>query len=225
MATQLLLDPDIMRGMAAISLGVHAIYKWFMDGMRNIKGPDSCAAFSQAWATFSWLEPLKKTMLCLEDSAGLEEIGLTMSFGSTMLDTITERDATVVYEDARARLYHSYIVNLTQEISGSMSWWTSHYPGKMVAALSETTAYESLQALKKHARHGGTARTPPPPPRHMQSSWEHLSLSMLRLCVRMPGRVGTLAAGGDWGSHLLLYCFLSLAPRVYKHFPIVPGNG
>ena len=168
MATQLLLDPDIMRGMAAISLGVHAIYKWFMDGMRNIKGPDSCAAFSQAWATFSWLEPLKKTMLCLEDSAGLEEIGLTMSFGSTMLETITERDATVLYEDARARLYHSYIVNLTQEISGSMSWWTSHYPGKMAAALSETTAFEALQTLKKDCEAWWYSKdTPWPAPRYM----------------------------------------------------------
>ena len=167
MATQLLLDPDIMRGMAAISLGVHAIYKWFMDGMRNIKGPDSCAAFSQAWATFEWLEPLKATMRCLEDSGGLEEIGLTMAFPSELLSTLSEKDPIVLYENARARVYNTYIVNLTQEISGSMSWWTSHYPGKMAAALSETTAYESLQALKKACEAWWYCKdTPAAPPTH-----------------------------------------------------------
>ena len=149
MAVQLLLDADVMRGMAAISRGVLPIYKWFMDAMRNIKGGDSCAAFSQKWATFSWLEPLKETILCLEDAAGLEEIGLTMAFRSTVLSPLTERDPTVMYEDARARAYHTYVVKLTQEICGSMCWWTSHYPGKLAAVLQESTAYEALQLLKK----------------------------------------------------------------------------
>jgi hypothetical protein len=165
MATQLLLDPDVIRGMAAISRGVYAIYKWFLDAMRNIKSGDSCAAFSQKWATFSWLQPLKETILCLEDTAGLEEIGLTMVFRSTHLSSLTEHDPTVMYEDARARAYHTYVVNLTQEICGSMCWWTSHYPGKLAAVLQENTAYEALQCLKKDCEAWWYSKdTPFPPP-------------------------------------------------------------
>ena len=106
-------------------------------------------------------------MRCLEDSGGLEEIGLTMAFPSELLSTLSEKGPVVLYEDARARVYNAYILNLTQEISGSMSWWTSHYPGKMAAALSETTAYESLQALKKACEAWWYCKdTPAAPPTH-----------------------------------------------------------
>jgi len=164
------------------------------------------------------LEPVKATMRCLEDSVGLEEIGSTMAFPSDMLSKLNEKDPIVLYEDARARVYNTYILNLTQEISGSMSWWTSHYPGKMAAALSETTAYESPQALKKTCEAWWYCKDTPAGPRHMHSSWEHSAMSMLRLCVRMHGGVSTLAAGGDCDLHLLLYCFLSLVPPCVQTF-------
>ena len=167
LATQLLLDPDVVRGMAALGSGVGPINIWFGKTMQDLTDGDACAAFSQAWATFEWLEPLKATMRCLEDGDGLEEIGLTMAFPSGLLSTLNEKDPIVLYENARARVYNTYLVNLTQEISGSMSWWTSHYPGKMAAALSETTAYESLQALKKTCEAWWYCKdTPAAPPTH-----------------------------------------------------------
>jgi hypothetical protein len=160
LAAKLFLDPDVTRGMAAISLGVAPIFDWFSHVERELKGRDACSAFSQSWATFGWLEPLKATLRVLSDDVGLGEVGLTMAFRSELLAKLTENDPAVLLEDARARMYHCYIMNLVQETAGSMSWWTSYYPGKMAAVLGEATAEAALQALKSDCNAWWYAKEP-----------------------------------------------------------------
>ena len=124
LAAKLLLDSDVARGMAAITLGVKPIFDWFTSIGKELKGRDACTALSQNLATFGWLKPLAETLRCMSDDAGLEAIGLTMRFRAELLAKHKEQDAFVAMENVTATNSYRYVANLVEKTACSMSWWT-----------------------------------------------------------------------------------------------------
>jgi hypothetical protein len=83
LATKLLLDPDVIHGMQAITIGIKPVFDWFTSVQRDLKGREACTAFSLEWATSKWLQPLAATFATLEQTEGLEKIGIAVAFRRT----------------------------------------------------------------------------------------------------------------------------------------------
>jgi hypothetical protein len=135
-------------GMNAISLGVKPVYDWFTAIQKTLKGWKACTAISQQWATSSWLSPLKATFKTLQNTVGLEELGITVAYRSELLVELKVGSPEVDLQDARARSFFSYVSAIVEENASSMVWWTDHHPGKLSGLFAEATEVATLTAFK-----------------------------------------------------------------------------
>jgi hypothetical protein len=145
---KLMLDPEVTEAMNTICIGVQALYDWFIKMEINLKGSLKCAAYSQEWSSWSWLEPLTKTWQVAKNLEGLGRSGLTVVFRNAAMKRLRPDSPEVALEDAKARVMHRYLASLVEEVAGSMLWWTSHYPGKLAGLLLPSSVDATLAELK-----------------------------------------------------------------------------
>ncbi len=123
-------DRDVVAGVRSLAHGSRRIYTYFSKVQRELKGPEACAAFSQEWASWGWLAPLKETLQQREDLIELSRCGVTTVFPSAYVKSMTTSSPEVVYQDSLARTFGLFTEAIVEEISGHMLWWSAYYPGK-----------------------------------------------------------------------------------------------
>lgn len=122
-------DSDVIGGIRLLAHGSRCIYTYFSRVQRDLKGPKSCAAFSQEWASWGWLEPLKQTLMQREAATELRRGGFTVVFPSSYIRSLCVESPEVVYQDSLAKTFGSFTMAIVSEISGHMLWWSAYYPG------------------------------------------------------------------------------------------------
>jgi hypothetical protein len=133
---KLVADSDVIGGIRLIAHGSRAIYTYFSRVERELKGPQACAAFSQEWASWGWLAPLKQTLKKREDTQELRRCGFVVTFPSSTVNGLTRNSPQVVYQDSLAKTFCCFTFGIASEISGHMLWWSAYYPGKFALLLS-----------------------------------------------------------------------------------------
>ena len=130
-------DNDVVGGIRMLGLGSRIVYTYFSFLEQKLKGPTDCAAFSEGWASWKWLQPLKATQKQLENTGELRRCGFKVNFPKCLTSqSATSLDPQVAYQDSLAKTLGTYTFHISSEITGHMLWWTAYYPGKFAVLQS-----------------------------------------------------------------------------------------
>ena len=103
--------------------------------MQTMKTPDGVRGAALRWSTWGWLAPLREVVGLFFDFETLRDCNLVVDIGSDRWNDISDEDAAVADDDARAQFILDFAVSLLKNRCKVMVQYSTLYPWRMGAFL------------------------------------------------------------------------------------------
>ena len=165
-ATRLLCDEDVVAGLRLVLHAAEAQHIAFGKLLKDFTSTEGTLKVCLGWARQEWLDFLKKTLKCMDNSVGLKRCGFIVNMTAAMHHGAKPAEGALKYQDALANRLGTLVEKIVALRAGSLAMLSFYYPGKLAGLLSaEQGEFDTcMLEFQKDVRAFWAAQDALPPP-------------------------------------------------------------